>query len=659
MYHKPQTTFSSFGHVVYFYPAVNISRFEESTTSCVDLLRQLQLDYLIHVHPTPRKHQAFEHLVGWGGYKRAYHGQLASALGGLSPRTQLHLPALDAADAPMISVFRTTELTLTRRQQPSSNRKHDPITTDSNMVVSSRSRGRINLRSDQELLQSPSQPESSSPVTPNIINDHNTDASLPRQHDDAGSSRAKRNRIASVSDRESVQKRRRLSKGSVTGPSPVHIPLRGRAVPDVQPANHGKVSYNHTTVQPPSLLTHDSSVSNSPLNSPPYGPQYDQFRRIEEKAQRVVKKHLQQEEKRILRSEHGSTRSKTELAQYFPNFDDMLSLEPVDPNLLTAKTPIVLVDDTPNFVPAPPRPDYFRSLQAPHNAETIDLEEHLTSTRPLVDPLSDAIYLKAHQKAERHEKQMKNGDKERAQHEKYQLERLLEELRGPEWLKTLGISGITDTEKKRFEAKRKLFIRETQALIAKFKRWKEEEKRRKLEKLQLQLEGAEAASESADGSRGDDKASSSTAATRTRVRIKNGLASKSRSSRANSRPSSVSAQVPDSSEIDALASQQLLEEAKSASVHRHKANAVPTSLPIPLLPEFSRKPFTSFFEKRHIRDAAVSGRNRGRKIYAFGQELPEFEETEFELPESILTHDAIKASQRSRRRRMRSIDDGS
>jgi Something about silencing, SAS, complex subunit 4 len=183
-----------------------------------------------------------------------------------------------------------------------------------------------------------------------------------------------------------------------------------------------------------------------------------------------------------------------------------------------------------------------------------------------VDPMSEDAYLTVHRKAERHEKQMKNGDRERAQHEKYQLERLLEELRGPDWLKTLGISGITDTEKKRYEPKRLLFIRETQALIDKFKWWKEEEKRRKLQREQELLDEAENDEEQQSVSR-----------------------------------RSYSTQPPNSSELDALASQQLLEEAKSAS-KRKKMAAQEVVLPPP-----AYKAFTSFFAKRHLRDAAVSG----------------------------------------------------
>ena len=291
------------------------------------------------------------------------------------------------------------------------------------------------------------------------------------------------------------------------------------------------------------------------------------------------------------------------------------------------QTKIILVDDTPDFKPPPPRTDPFGVNKALHNVEIIQLSQRGVSTDATAeDPLNEDVYLKIHAKAERHEKQIKNGDRERAQHEKYQLEKLLDDLRGPDWLKTLGISGITETEKKRYEPKRLLFIRETQALIDKFKRWKEEEKRRKLEREQALLEEAleEAQSMEAASSEEDEGSIASDAST----------------------------QAVNSSEIDALASQQLIDETKNAS-KRRKAMPLPLPLPEPPPP----KPFVSFFDKRHLRDAAVSGRQRGRNILAFGHAVPEFEEKEFQLPNDVLTEEAIKASQRSRRRVRRGVED--
>ncbi|RMZ90665.1 hypothetical protein DV736_g2116, partial [Chaetothyriales sp. CBS 134916] len=349
-----------------------------------------------------------------------------------------------------------------------------------------------------------------------------------------------------------------------------------------------------------------SSLPDSPpptQSSTPTGkPQYDQIRLIEEKARNSI--HVDYasnsgsvaDEQRKLRK-HGGTRLNTELAQYFPNFHDMLSLEPQEPQSLTAKTTLVLLDDTPDYIPPVARKDRFGARKALHDTTIIDLA--LAQPVTAHDPMSEQIYDKIHRKHERHEKQMKNGDRERAQHEKYQLERLLDELRGPDWLRTLGISGITETEKKRYEPKRQLFVRETQAMIEKFKWWKEEEKRRRLERQQELREEAA---------------------------------------------------PPNSSEIDALAAQQLLEEAKSANRGK-RTTALDTVVPAPATP------FTSFFEKRHLRDAAVSGRQRSRTVLAFGYPLPELEhDHDFALPATILTDDAIKSSQRLRRRRRRDVD---
>lgn len=310
---------------------------------------------------------------------------------------------------------------------------------------------------------------------------------------------------------------------------------------------------------------------------------------------------------------------------------------------MTVKTSVILVDDTPDFEPKPPRPDPFGARKPLHLTEVIQLSRHGTSNEfSASDPLGEDVYLKTHSKAERHEKQMKNGDRERAQHEKYQLEKLLDDLRGPDWLKTLGITGITDTEKKRYEPKRLLFIRETQALIDKFKRWKEEEKRRKLEKEQALLE------EELENMSGDSDSESE---------------SESESVGSSDNEGSVqtmSSQAPNSSELDALASQQLIEEANSAIKRKRPVMSRPAeSTPPPLLPPPPPpppKPFVSFFEKRHLRDAAVAGRQRGRIILAFGIPVPEFFESDFDLPQDVLTDEAIKQSQRSRRRIRRAVD---
>ncbi|KIX01679.1 uncharacterized protein Z518_09405 [Rhinocladiella mackenziei CBS 650.93] len=448
---------------------------------------------------------------------------------------------------------------------------------------------------------------------------------LPQSGDGGTALRSKRVRTSTISGQEQDLKRRRLSTNKNEIPQ-LRIPLRSRrgvhrgVSPSPGPAPEASLPTLHTTKSSPV----------KPTDSPSGKPQYDQIRIIEERARASIRGgplSAPQDERRKLRSEDGGSRAKTELAQYFPEFEEMLSLKPPDPEALTVRTRVILVDDTPDFKPHPPKPDPFGAQRPLHKTDIIHLSRRGVSSEAVSsDPLGEDAYLKIHGKAERHEKQMKNGDREKAQHEKYQLEKLLEDLRGPDWLRTLGITGITETEKKRYEPKRLLFIRETQALIDKFKRWKEEEKRRKLEREQALLEEAMEEDDEAD----EEEGSASS--------VEEGESVDSEST-----------QAANSSEIDALASKQLIEEAKNA--HKRKKPVEVSMIPPP------PKPFVSFFDKRHLRDAAVAGRQRGRTILAFGKPVPEFAETDFELPDDILTEEAIRASQRSRRRLRRGLDE--
>lgn len=222
------------------------------------------------------------------------------------------------------------------------------------------------------------------------------------------------------------------------------------------------------------------------------------------------------------------------------------------------------------------------------------------------DPLDDEFYAKAHRRAERQEKQLRNIEKERAMHEKVQLERLLDNLKGHDWLKVMGISGVTDGGKKTWEPKRDYFIREVEILLEKFREWKEEEKRRKTEKEERLL--AEEEDEDSQAITDDDE--------------------------------------PDGSDVDALAARQLHQEAKKATgqhIQREK------SAPRPARPPPDQKPFTSFYEKPHLREAALGKRRRGRTRLAFGQPLPDVNKQEFGLPSDFLTADALRASARRRR----------
>jgi len=240
------------------------------------------------------------------------------------------------------------------------------------------------------------------------------------------------------------------------------------------------------------------------------------------------------------------------------------------------------------------------------------------------DPLDDEVYFKAHRRAERQEKQLRNIEKERAQHEKVQLERLLDGLRGHDWLRVMGISGITDSEKKSFEPKRDHFIREVRSLIEKFRRWKEEEKRRKVEK-----EMSVKADDEEDGEEDEDQ-----------VEDEEETGHVGRSS---------------PQDVDALAALQLQNEAVSASRSRKRTAR---AMAAPLRPPPVEKPFTSFYSKPYLRDAAIGKHRRGRTRFAFGQPVPELPERPFRLPSEMLSEDALRASARSRRRARRESKDG-
>lgn len=259
--------------------------------------------------------------------------------------------------------------------------------------------------------------------------------------------------------------------------------------------------------------------------------------------------------------------------------------------------------------------DDAQSLNKAQRVDFSSIERHARSNTD--DPLTDAVYFKAHRRAERQEKQLRNIEKERAQHEKVQLERLLDGLKGHDWLRVMGISGITDSEKKAFEPKRDYFIQEVSTLIDKFKVWKEEEKRRKMEKEQNLLaeddEESELDEDLDTASEGDP---------------------------------------PDYNDVDAWAARQLHQEAISATgtepekSRKHHAQTVLEAMTL-------EKPFTSFYSKPYLRDAAIGKHRRGRARFAFGQPLPNVTEKAFDLPPDILSQDAIAASARNRRRARR------
>ncbi|PNS20392.1 hypothetical protein CAC42_5842 [Sphaceloma murrayae] len=229
------------------------------------------------------------------------------------------------------------------------------------------------------------------------------------------------------------------------------------------------------------------------------------------------------------------------------------------------------------------------------------------------DPLNDAYYFKAHRRAERKEKQLRNIEKERAMHEKVQLERLLDGLQGHDWLRVMGVTGVTDSEAQKFQGKRDYFISEVKALVHKFKEWREEEKRLKLGKESANMKTEDEA---------DDE-----------------------SSRASREPSS--------SEIDASAARQLQLEASGSTKPRVKQKVHQTIIPIIYRPPTPEGPLLSFYSKLHLRTAALGKARHGRSALAFGHPLPDMEEVEFDLPPDYTTPDNLREHARAKRRRKR------
>lgn len=248
------------------------------------------------------------------------------------------------------------------------------------------------------------------------------------------------------------------------------------------------------------------------------------------------------------------------------------------------------------------------------NAKTIALTAiPSSSSNPADDTLPDSLYLKCHGRSERKEKQARNIEKERAQHEKENLERLLEGLQGPDWLRVMGVTGITEGEQKSWKPKRDYFIAEVFALVERFRTWKDEEKRMRQEKERAREEEDDEDEEEED---------------------KNSVAS---------------------SDLDASASRQLQIEAglnPRSRAKRKRTSAAPAK------DVKTPPPMTSFYKAPHLRAQAMGETRTSRHMTAFGEPIPDFDEMDFELPEDYITPEALRANARKRRRRNRELKDG-
>jgi hypothetical protein len=298
-------------------------------------------------------------------------------------------------------------------------------------------------------------------------------------------------------------------------------------------------------------------------------------------------------------------------------------------DILNLDTPIIIVDSakTSKQPPSPKKPNgqthayplkefpdsLFDDL---HDVERLDFDflvkNHLEEDGE--DPLSDAYFEGIHRKPERQEKQIRNGDKGRAQHEKDQVIRLLEGLQGHDWLKLMGVSGITDSRKKEYEPAREHFIKGCENILEKFRTWREAEKRRKLEREQALAEAEEEEEAEEDAKSDGDP--------------------------------------PDYSDVDASAARQLHEEAiaRSAPLARKQAEKRTRVEMIPPVEEYEKE-FKSFFPKPHLRQAALGKHRRsGRSVSAWGHPVPEVTVEDFDLPEEYRDEETLKIYARRKRR---------
>ncbi|PHH66242.1 hypothetical protein CDD81_7835 [Ophiocordyceps australis] len=366
------------------------------------------------------------------------------------------------------------------------------------------------------------------------------------------------------------------------------------------------------------------------------------------------------EQGRKLRSQEA-TRFKSELSLYFADYDEVIGNDPKEQHLLNADTPIVIVDTKPQCVASPTSPNqppastvstairgYGDSLFTDvFDAQRVDFGflETQHNSLSVEDPLPDSMFEATHRRAERLERSIRNTEKGRAQHEKDQIIRLLHGLQGHDWLRVMGVSGITETKKKTFEPARAHFIRGCQNILDKFRNWSHQEKRRKQERERTL---AERASEDRKTQAANDSIQDKQQATEGPI-----------TGRAGGAESEEAAPVHgenDKSETPSPA-KQLRQEAMARSRlagkrHRISARAPKMCTPPPLTPE---REFRSFFSKKYERDNALNRHRRtGRKILAWGLAVPDFVEADFDLPEEYRDEETLRLRERRKRRDKRS-----
>ncbi|KAL7924109.1 hypothetical protein ACQKWADRAFT_311441 [Trichoderma austrokoningii] len=379
------------------------------------------------------------------------------------------------------------------------------------------------------------------------------------------------------------------------------------------------------------------------------------------------------EQGRKLRSQEA-TRFKSELSAYFPDYDEVIGNDPKEEHLLNPETPIVIIDTSlSRAIPDPPRNAPRPHHRAPgsidfpgrgygdalftdvFDSQRIDFGflEAQHKNKDIDDPLPDGLFEPIHKKAERVERSIRNTEKGRAQHEKDQIIRLLEGLQGHDWLRVMGVSGVTETKKKKFEPARMHFIKGCQAILAKFRNWNLEEKRRKLEKEKALAEKAEEDGETDESEDESRDGHSRQSEDEDEDEVEGDGEDEDEEDVEEDEPSQ-----DDTSETSSPA-KQLRREARArsklAAANSTKPRIANRLMP-PIKPPEPPKEFKSFFSKRYERDSALNRQRRvGRKVLAWGLPLPEIAEADFELPEEYRDEETLKTRARKKRRDRREL----
>ena len=285
-----------------------------------------------------------------------------------------------------------------------------------------------------------------------------------------------------------------------------------------------------------------------------------------------------------------------------------------------------------------------------HNSPIINLDflkgEH--NADELEDPLPDSHYAPTHRRAERLEKSIRNTERGRAQHEKDQIIRLLGDLQGHDWLRTMGVNGVTESRRKTFEPARDHFIKGCQAILDKFRLWSQEEKRRKLERERALVEETADEEEEDEEDQQVDDVDDSDCNEGVDSADDVDMIDVEDTSEGDAAPEG---EPPEYGDVDAAA-RQLHDEAMARA--KYAVSSSPRRIrgePPPATVDLVPREFTSFFAKRHQRDAALNkGRRRGRTVLAWGQPIPDMSEYDFVLPDFCLDEDTLKARERQKRR---------